>query len=473
MAAKLISKIICLAAVALTLPPAYAQTADDYRALKKQMEEYQARTDKEMQAMRSEIDLLKKANADATAGAAPFVNGSKINISSGVTELKIYGDVRSRYQYDQTDQTLTEPIYNYDPVTNSYVVTTQKYKYVQRSDQLAFRLRIGADIQLGDQVFGGLTIANGGGSDNNTETATEDFDTSHIYVNKAFLGWSPGEWLTAVVGKQANPLYTTGLVWDPDVTPLGASEVIGPSGPLPGNGDRFSMQLIAIQSALLGADQMPQFIVPAVNDNNSHIFGWIADEQIKATYHINKDASITVAPGFLATFNDIHELPADYDSAYYTHDMAIVTAPGDITFSAHGIPAKLYWDYAYNTKGAGRFEKTDNLTNHSGTDDVAWLLGLQVGQNIRAGDWSISASYRRIGEDAVVPYLNDGNFALGDTNIQGFDAGLAYNFTDSLVGSLDYVHAWRLRPDIIDGTGFPIVDVNGFDILRVDLDLKF
>ena len=45
-----------------------------------------------------------------------------------------------------------------------------------------------------------------------------------VNVGLAFLGWKPTSWLQVIGGRQPNPLYTTPMVWDPDITPEGLAE---------------------------------------------------------------------------------------------------------------------------------------------------------------------------------------------------------------------------------------------------------
>ncbi len=36
-------------------------------------------------------------------------------------------------------------------------------------------------------------------------TYTGGYDNYDIYIDKAFAGWTPNNWLTIILGKQANP----------------------------------------------------------------------------------------------------------------------------------------------------------------------------------------------------------------------------------------------------------------------------
>jgi len=141
-------------------------------------------------------------------------SAGKILIDSSVKELKLSGDARFRFQWDETG-----------PQTNRATGHT-----VQQRERL--RLRLGTDFKLSDDFFGGFQLSTGqkGDSDNATVgDSTEggaSFSKVPIYISKAFLGWEPIKGLTAVVGKQANPFYGNdqGLVWDNDINPAGLSE---------------------------------------------------------------------------------------------------------------------------------------------------------------------------------------------------------------------------------------------------------
>lgn len=551
---------IAAATLILTCLPAFAQSAADFQVLEKQIQELQAKVNK-----------LQKEQADSTvsysgsAAAAASIEENKIKLAAGVTELKLYGDLRFRYQYDQ-----------FHPVIDFPNLATDD------RNRFRFRLRIGADVQLGDQFFAGVTLATGQAADSNNQTYTEGYDNYNIYIDKAFAGWTPNDWLTIILGKQANPFYTTDLVWGPDITPAGAVEIVDLSNAFMPDDSRLSLHLISMQgifyggsSFSVGSDTAGQFV-----------------EQLKGTYSFNKNFSVTFAPGFMiytaasltglqnsqnfskptdvliapngvqvqttnsttntetikydatgkpsitltpvnntttvttttpvtgptrtvttttsnnqtqvtipfgAKGNDLKQnaklanktfvttstvgrgtttvtTPTGAAPAQETRDLAIITAPGDISFKLGGIATKVYWDFAYNTEGSSRAVNEYFLSNHSSEDDVAWLAGVQLGENNRAGDWSLYANYRQVGMDAIDPNLNDTNFALSYLNVQGIKIGVAYNFTDSLVGDITYFKSWFLRSGLTGGEatgGAQLANAKSVDVLQVDLNLKF
>jgi len=107
---------------------------------------------------------------------------------------------------------------------------------------------------------------------------------------------------------------------------------------------------------------------------------------------------------------------------------------------------------------------------------MAWLAGIQLGENKKAGDWSVFGNFRQTGISAVDPNLNDSDFALGYLNTQGVKVGVNYNLTEFCIGSVTYFDAWNLRSDLYGGqatNGNSIASVNSVQIFQLDLNLKF
>jgi hypothetical protein len=557
------SLIVRAFVLALILPSAavFAQSAADFKLLEQQIQQLQTKVDK---LQREQADSTVSYSGTYGAGR-DIIQENKIQLSSGVTELKLYGDLRFRYQYDQVHPLVDGPA-----------------NITDDRNRARFRLRIGADVQLGDQFFAGVTLATNQASDSNSQTYTEGYDNYNIFLDKAFAGWTPNDWFTIVLGKQANPFYTTDLLWSPAITPAGASEVLDLSKAFLPDNSRLSLQLISLQGAFYGGSNF------SVGSDTA----WQFVEQVKATYNFNKNLSFTFAPGFMTetaasitglqnsddfskttdeltapagvqvqttttttetktikyasngqpsitltpvnttttvtttspatgptrsvttqTSNNQTQVTIPFGAKgnplktnvalanqtfvttttsgggtttvtsplgeapkTETRDLAIITAPGDISFKLGGIDSKLYWDFAYNTEGRNRATSEYLLSSHSSQDDYAWLIGFQVGNNIRAGDWSLYANYRRVGMDSIDPNINDNDFALSALNVQGVKVAVAYSFTDSLVGDITFYHTWLLDHSITGGEatgGAALANAKTTDVLQVDLNLKF
>ena len=160
----------------------------------------------------------KEAEEVSAEAAKDAVNTSaaKIQIGDWVQELKIGGDLRLRFQADQrTPMILTNPLLG------------PQDRNINR-DRWRFRLRLNADLKLAGNFFGGVQLATADNrtADSKNATYTGGYDNYSIYISRAFMGWAPRPGLTFIAGKQANPFYTTDLIYDPEVDPQGLVERI-------------------------------------------------------------------------------------------------------------------------------------------------------------------------------------------------------------------------------------------------------
>jgi hypothetical protein len=195
--------------------------------------------------------------------------------------------------------------------------------------------------------------------------------------------------------------------------------------------------------------------------------------------------------GALGSLNNAAPFPVSQ------RDELFLQLPGDISFRLANVPVSLYWDFIYNFDGNDRFNivygplyssvnftRTGtavylpaNRVNPSFRDNFGWLVGIKIGQNVRAGDIGLLANYRQIGIDAIDPNLNTDNFAQSFLNTQGFTLTLAYNLTDFLVFSFTGWFAWHLSPNLYGGyaTGpnFPIANLRDDSVLAFDLTMRF
>jgi hypothetical protein len=85
-----------------------------------------------------------------------------------------------------------------------------------------------SDFKLQGNFFGGVMLStdDNRAADTKNATYTGGYDAYSIYITRAFMGWNPTPGLTFIAGKQANPFYTTDLIYDPDVDPSGIVERI-------------------------------------------------------------------------------------------------------------------------------------------------------------------------------------------------------------------------------------------------------
>ena len=177
---------------------------DDYQEMRTE-----ARAERRTQALKEAKDEEKKQQ--------PAPDSARFKMSDAIKSAELYGDLRIRYE-NRIARAAS------DTATSE---ERQRWRY-------AFRLGLRGDV--GDDFFYGLRLDTGSygrsawvtmGDDNgnNTSKNSQSNKTSDtVAVGLAFIGWKPADWVQVIAGRQANPLYTSSMVWDPDITPEGLSE---------------------------------------------------------------------------------------------------------------------------------------------------------------------------------------------------------------------------------------------------------
>jgi hypothetical protein len=458
----------------------------------------------------------------------PAAQPNRIGVGSWVQEMKIGGDIRFRYQYDNRDLQAINP------------ATGKSFGQGSQNSRWRFRLRLNDEFKLTDNWFGGVRLETNIASDSGMQTYGDPatgsgFSKYPIFISRAYLGWNATDWLTIVAGKQPNPFYTTELVWDPDINPDGLVQTVRfhklfassqKDEGYPEDGKAVTLapptqpwELTMNLGEFIFADNNEnggRASEPGLQDNDISNDAYLFVGQLVGTWHFDKSLSATVAPGFMfynaarisnATdanaFTDTAPAPTAGTSIVApflgeTRNLEIITAPGDVSFKLWNIPTKVYWDFAWNTRGRRRAEEIYGLakeyrattvagangkpvrvnTQHTGVDDFAYLAGAQLGENRKKGDLSLNVSYRQTGIASLDPNLNDSDFALSELNTRGIKTSLFYNLTDFATFGVSYMYAWNLRDDLLGGfaTSGPsggIADSNAMHVLQVDLNVKF
>jgi hypothetical protein len=414
-------------------------------------------------------------------------SASKLGISDYVKKLTIYGDVRYRFEYadEKAQATTNNPSASTTLAAGENIVERNRY-----------RLRVGADYVFTDNFKGGIELETGTADDSANQTFGNAYGKAAINVGLVYLQWKPVDWLTLTGGKQHNPLYTTDLVWDPDINPEGASEVTSWTFPIGGESAPVSKDPKDVKSlsapvssseesltiGLTGfqgiyADNS-EFNSPIVTGQNKTDV-WQFVEQVPVQFNFNKNIFVKIVPGFDTYTSGGNDGPGNgptpetgggtqaFMADNAADNLALVTAPGEFDWKLWSQPFKFYWDFAANLDGKDRVQDvylavTPGVTptaagahtqdqNRDLGDNIAWLAGLQVGQNKKKGDWSVRADYRQVGLGSVDPNLNDSDWADSFLNQQGVKFQSTYNFTNFLTGAITVYDTWAYKSNLFAG----------------------
>jgi hypothetical protein len=190
-----------LLATGMVMPSAHAQSAD---ALLDKLVE------KGVLTVREANDLREQADEGFNRAFQ-----SKTGMPDWVTQLRLYGDVRGRYEIFRAEN-------DADGLPN------------QDRDRMRYRLRVGAVATMLENFEAGFRFtssepADGFGGDpiSGNTTFQNNGSKKFVYVDLAYGKWTPvkaGPWLlSATVGKMENPFTVSDMVFDGDYTPEGVA----------------------------------------------------------------------------------------------------------------------------------------------------------------------------------------------------------------------------------------------------------
>src|SRR5207249_5632615 len=241
-----------LAAVALlTAQPLRAQASSDTARIEK-LERAVELLEKQNAELKTEVSSLKKHPASAPAAVvegktkteitydgktyveklvpAEKSSADKWKLSTAITELELFGDLRLRYQYNGGETKSTGPV----AAPGAGVAGTNDW---QERERERYRLRLGLRGTLLDDWFFGLRLETNASSRSTNVTFGDDTSSSSaggggpfakgsdvVYVGQAYGGYKGFPDFTFTAGRMPNPLLSTRMVWDPDINPEGLAE---------------------------------------------------------------------------------------------------------------------------------------------------------------------------------------------------------------------------------------------------------
>ena len=415
--------------------------------------------------------LLNKGRTDEAAGQAKALKkASKLKVSDAIDNAEIYGDIRVRHE--------TRSATNY--TGEDYDRNRERYK-----------ITLGVKTEAGNW-YSDLALAMGreGRSDNATFGSAINYksttDTSNvngqqqkeaIFVKRASVGYKATDWLSLEAGRIANPLYTTEMVWDKDLTFDGAAAKFN----FKYNDSKIFVNAAAFQ--YLGDSQIYSGST-ADRFTNTVVVGQVGFET-PITDTLKGKAAVTFYNyGNGSTTGNF--MPGAGNAALAgtanvtgTNNLEILEIPAELNYKVNdSIGVKLYGDYVVNLDADKRALLAGDTTS-AANDDNAWLLGLEVksqaGKKEAKGDWSAKAWYQETGLYALDPNAVDSDFFDSKINVKGAVFKAQYAVADTTFVNFAYGHGSRLNADkgvtgVGGDTGW---NFNSMDLIQLDLTYKF
>jgi len=425
--------IFCLSAIAR------AATTEELEAMVKALNERVGQQEKVIQELRKKQEEAGKATLEISAMQKEMQADARNRpaLPGWLDNLKLYGDLRLRYQGD---------FFNWGASAS---------KENKDRNRARFRLRFGiVKTWLDDQLEVGFRLATGESSDptSTNQSMTGNFSKKDVWIDLAYAKYSPKQvkGLTVTGGKMKNPWLMNEIFMDTDVNPEGfwAEYKFPPAGPLAffAGAGYFILQERAATSAPI---------------HDTIMYGY----QAGVNWNICEDVKYTVASYFQDYDNyDTSSASARGNDSPLTHvpGFAVVGLTNSLDFELCNLPWSVFADWARNC------DEKDSTAQYE-DDNNAYAVGIKVGQNKKKGDWSAKYIYAVVQANALPGTFVDADF--GFANRRGHVLRGEYNILDNLTAGLNLLFTEPIfSPTTTSGTS---AFEDKSTIVQADLIWKF
>ena len=494
----LIKKLTFAAATLFFVFTGTAPRAQDAGALLDLLVRKKLVTDQEAEEVRTE---LVKESANTSAG--------KWKLSTPITKVELYGDVRLRYEY-RGGRLPDHYQFGQDNANDWYERHRERY-----------RLRVGLRGTLADDWFFGLRLETN--SDPRSTNVTFGGESSGgpfakgddgVFVGQAYFGYTGFPDFKFTGGRMPQPLVTTSLVWDDDINPEGLAEQwkhtftfdLGGGGgeavqsySKDGKGVAAAKATAPLKLKLDVFANFAQFVYDDENPENpigpdptlpsntpggqagqkipladAYMLAW----QVGARLTFPNSVYVQLAPtlynytGNGDTFNT-HFNGDPGGNQTGISSLLVFDMPAELGWKLWGLPMRIFGDFVVNLEADDRAEAAGH--SGGGGQRYAWELGLGVGQLKAKNDWEIRAWWQHSEQFSLDPNLVDSDIFDARVNIQGIGVKAGYMMADSISLNLTYAYGWRINDSY--GTGgignIPINPVDQYQLFQADMSVKF
>jgi hypothetical protein len=358
--------------------------------------------------------------------------------------------------------------------------------------RVRYRLRFGMKVDFSDNLEMGFRLATGSTTDgrstnqdlgNVTAGNNPAWSADTITVDQAYLKWKPWEPVTLIGGKYEvhKSIVTSDMMFDSDLNAEGFTQqfTYKPN-------DNLTLFANTVQWVFGEVTEQDTDTSISFNRNAARTRdasaavrvddGWLFGGQVGAKWEfVPKRTHAQIVAGYWnytnagdigSTTENIGQANAVGNGAFQItkanlgSEFQIVDLLGEIKYTPSSgflkdVPITPYFHMAWNTapspdymllrsNATGYYTLTENGddniegpgSHNTGkhtmdlSSDLAWRVGLKVGEAKKAGQWEINTYYQEVGSDAVPTGLVDSDFAGGNTNNAGVVVKGVYAFRD-------------------------------------------
>jgi hypothetical protein len=385
----------------------------------------------------------------------------KLNLSTPLTDFRIAGDVRIRYEGRGGE------LPNGDDLAR---------------DRFRYRMRAALTGRLLNNWGFGVRLETSTSSRSSNVTMGDDAGpfaktNDGVFVGQIFATWAPNaEWIFTA-GRMPNPLVTTAMVWDGDINPEGLAEQYRTRR----ENNEFSFTGAQFLYSTSGTQDPFAAITPANIAGTKDLF--LTAWQFGYKRYIKGATTFfQIAPTIYAYVNNNRLAnPAAFNSsmsatnAAPVNNLTVLDVPFEFNWVAgNGVPLRAWADIAINLDAEQRAAKFGRPDLDG--EDKAFQVGFQYGKATLSGEWDARVFYQSVGAFALDTNLVDSDLFDSKTNMQGFVVGGNYALGAATQLSITYAKAERKDATVIAPGSGDVGSNNALDkywLLQVDLNVKF
>ncbi len=395
--------------------PATAVSVEEFATLKADFERLVQR----FEDLAAENARLRERQEQAHAAVAT-IQAERAG-SSWTENIRLMGDFRYRYQYDDVDL----PAHG---ARNRQRVRARPAIIAR----LPGRTEVGFGLATGssDPASSNQTLGDGGSS-------------KGINLDLAYVKWQVIDDLYLVAGKFKNDMHRTGgngLLWDSDWRPEG-------------------LEMLYRRGAFF-ANALGTWLEADASSGSGEIFAWGAQGGVDLP--VGEDLKLKAGLSYYDIPVKGEECLFDAGDCFgnstnvngsYRFDFEEFNLFAELGLEMLGLPSTVFVDYVRNTAAAA--------------NDTGYALGLKLGKANRQGSWEVAYLYQDLEADAVLGLLTDSNFGGGGTDSKGHRFGAAYALSDAGKLKLSYFATERQDSNGVENGG------NKYDANTLQLDFSW
>lgn len=490
------SRCLILAAAIATMAAMSAPVSADMEMLLDKLHEKGVLSDDDYQQMRTEARAERRAQAlkESTEAEqeqkAQTASASSLKVPEALKSMELYGDLRLRYE-------------------NRIARAASDAATSEERQRWRYALRFGVRGDVSDDFFYGLRLDTGTygrsawvtmADDNNgagSKSGQSNKTTDAVAVGLAFIGWKPTDWMQVVAGRQGNPLFTSSMVWDPDITPEGLSEKfnykLGDNATLFATAGQFLYTQIGKRTGAWTGGLLDSPKPGLGSSQSAMLFAYEAGGAYKFTPDTSARAAVNYYKYRLTNdetvFNSNFQGTGGSVADLGIRNLQVVEIPIEMRFPVASLSGAVFGEYAWNIDGKNR--AAASATPQNDGENKAMMIGLSLassgvpqglaqgptlGSSAKKGTWEVRTYYQRIQQFALDQNMIDSDF-FERTNMAGYFVAGAYSPANGIITTLRYGDAKRLNDNMGTG-GFNddssnVATINKYKLIQADLTLRF